>query len=267
MEKTNVKRLWVHRLKIPGKHLPKQIMRPFSLPVASHSLDEKQLALVAEGDKRNWVNMLRGFAYATTFGASGIVVISWLSGKVDQWSDFDVPIPEIAVIAFVLSILFKLIENKLQPTRFIIFDRNKGTVSFPLALTSGGGRATLPWCEMAGRLSLGPTVAGETHHLLILVHINTGQGPILDDWMFGIDHPLGVWSFIVQYMNKDGPLPDVTDLHHCANTTPGLGTWDAWEKGEGRQGQVDPYYEWLAELNEDPSLDEVNARIEAMRRA
>jgi hypothetical protein len=69
MEKTHVKRLWVHRLKIPGKHLPKQIMRPFSLPVASHSLDEKQLVLVAEGDKRNWVNMLRGFAYA--FAAGG----------------------------------------------------------------------------------------------------------------------------------------------------------------------------------------------------
>jgi hypothetical protein len=258
MEKTNVKRLWVHRLKIPGKHLPKQIMRPFSLPVASHSLDEKQLALVAEGDKRNWVNMLRGFAYAFAAGGGA------------TWAAFHFKEPialSVAVIALVVSLALKHLENKLQPTRFIIFDRNKGTVSFPLALTSGGGRATLPWCEMAGRLSLGPTVAGETHHLLILVHINTGQGPILDDWMFGIDHPLGVWSFIVQYMNKDGPLPDVTDLHHCANTTPGLGTWDAWEKGEGRQGQVDPYYEWLAELNEDPSLDEVNARIEAMRRA
>jgi hypothetical protein len=258
MEKTHVKRLWVHRLKIPGKHLPKQIMRPFSLPVASHSLDEKQLVLVAEGDKRNWVNMLRGFAYVTCGGAT----LGWIA------TQFQEPIAlSVAVIALVVSFALKHLENKLKPTRFIIFDRNKGTVSFPLALTSGGGRATLPWNEMAGRLSLGPTVAGETHHLLILVHINTGQGPILDDWMFGIDHPLGVWSFIVQYMDKNGPLPDVADLHHCANRTLGLGTWDAWEKGEGRQGQVDPYYEWLAELNEDPSLDEVNVRIEAMRRA
>jgi hypothetical protein len=231
-------------------------------------LDEKQLALVAEGDKRNWVNMLRGFAYVTTLGASGIVVISWLSGKVEQWSDFDVPILEIAVIAFVVSILLKFIENKLQPTRFIIFDREQGTVSFPLGWTSGGGRATFPWNEMVGRLSLGPTVAGESRHLLIMVHRLTGHGPILMKCIMGIDYPLGVWSFLVQYMDKDGPLPNVPELAHCPKLTDGLKESDKdWFEQNGYGARSDPYYDWLAELKANPKLDELNAEIERRRKA
>jgi hypothetical protein len=68
MENTTVKRHWAHHIKAPGKHLPKRLLRPFALP-GYHRLDEKQLVLVAEGDKRNWVNMLRGFAYV--FAAGG----------------------------------------------------------------------------------------------------------------------------------------------------------------------------------------------------
>jgi hypothetical protein len=68
-------------------------------------------------------------------------------------------------------------------------------------------------------------------------------------------------------LDKDGLLPDVVDLQNNPNKTQGLGSWDAWEKGEGRQGQADPYYEWFAELKANPVLDALNAEIERHRKA
>jgi hypothetical protein len=172
----------------------------------------------------------------------------------------------VAVIAFVVSILLKFIENIIKPTRFIIFDRDKGTVSFHLGWTSGGGRATFPWNEMVGRLSLGPTVVGESRHLLIMVHRLTGHGPILENSVLGIDRPLGVWSFLVQYMDKEGPLPNVPELANCPNLTDGLKESDKdWFEQDGYGGRSDPYYDWLAELKANPELDELNAEIERRR--
>lgn len=258
MEKTDVKRHWAHRIKAPGKHLPKRLLRPFVVPTY-HRLDEKQLALVAEGDKRNWVNMLRGFSYAFAAGGGA------------TWAAFHFKEPislSVAIIALTLSFVFKYLENTIKPTRFIIFDREQGTVSFPLGWTSGGGRATFPWNEMVGRLSLGPTVAGESRHLLIMVHRLTGHGPILMKCIMGIDYPLGVWSFLVQYMDKDGPLPNVPELAHCPNLTDGLKESDKdWFEQNDYGSRSDPYYEWLAELKANPELDELNAEIERRRQA
>lgn len=254
-------------MKFGGKHLPKRLLRPFALP-GYHRLDENKLVLVAEGDKKNWVNMLRGFAYVITAGAGATIALSWLSGKVKHWSDFDVPIPEIALIAFIISVLLKFLENKLLPTRFIIFDREQGTVSFPIPWLSGGGRVTAPWSEYTGRLVIGAPVAGEARHLLMLIHSPSRIGPILENSVLGIDSPLGVWSFLVQYMDKDGPLPNVPDLAHCPNLTDGLKDDDKdWFEQNGYGSRSDPYYEWLAELKANPELDELNAEIERRRHA
>jgi hypothetical protein len=203
--------------------------------------------------------MLRGFAYVICGGAT----LGWIV------TEFQVPTALIvAILAGALSLAFKYLENRIKPSRFIIFDREQSTVSFPLGWTSGGGRATFPWNEMVGRLSLGPTVAGESRHLLIMVHRLTGHGPILENSVLGIDRPLGVWSFLVQYMDKDGPLPNVPELAHCQNLTNGLKDDDkAWFEPNGYGSRSDPYYEWLAELKANPELDELNAEIERRRQA
>jgi hypothetical protein len=60
MKKPLVRKSLFSWLKFGEKHLPKRLLRPFALP-SYHRLDENQLIIVAEGDKRNWVNMLRGF--------------------------------------------------------------------------------------------------------------------------------------------------------------------------------------------------------------
>jgi hypothetical protein len=77
----------------------------------------------------------------------------------------------------------------------------------------------------------------------------------------GVDYALGYWSFLVQYMDKDGPLPECVDLEKYPNLTKGLGTWKEWEEAQRTIGYVDPYYEWLAEVKEDPALDVANTRI------
>ncbi len=58
----------------------------------------------------------------------------------------------------------------------------------------------------------------------------------------GIDTPLAYWSFLVQYINKNAPLPDVPALDEYPNRTQGLGTWKEWEEKERTIGHADPYY-------------------------
>jgi hypothetical protein len=83
--------------------------------------------------------------------------------------------------------------------------------------------------------------------------------------VFGVDYALGYWSLLVQYMDKEGPLPDCVDLEKYPNLRKGLGSWKEWKEGTAQKGKPDPYYEWLEALKEDSSLDEANTRIEAAR--
>jgi hypothetical protein len=122
-----------------------------------------------------------------------------------------------------------------------------------------------PWEDWSARLWVQSSYAGAAEHTLSLVHLPTGLMCMLTTSITGIDYPLGYWSFLVQYMDKTAPLPECVDLEKYQNLTTGLGTWKEWEEQKRTIGYTDPYYAWLEEVKEDPSLDEINASIAAQR--
>jgi hypothetical protein len=193
-----------------------------------------------------------------------IIAISWLSQKVTRWSDFDIPLPEVTLLALIVAVTMHYASKRMKHNQFTIFDREKGTVTFPRGMFQSGVLEG-PWEDWSARLWVQSTSVGAADHTLSLVHLPTGLMGMLTASLAGIDTPLGYWSFLVQYMDKDAPLPDVPKLKDYPNRTKGLGSWKEWHEGTNRVGQPDPYYAWLAEVKEDPSLDEINASVAEQR--
>ena len=235
--------------KMPGTPLPKRLLRPFKY-YEGFKLDNKQYVLVAGNDKKILL-AFPGVVFAViTFGA----ILGWSATK-------DSTALYIGLTAFIISILFFVVSKKLKPSKFKIFDREHGTVTIPHPFKSKP-RYHAPWTEFAGRIMLTPTNAGTPRHELHLFHIPSGKGNFICSSAYEVDLVLSVWSFLVQYMTKDEPLPNVPDLKSYGHTTDGLGTVEEWLKISNRPGFIDPYYAWLDEVKAEPELDEVNAEIE-----
>jgi hypothetical protein len=246
-----------------GKPLPKRILRPFSYD-PPYSIDDRKYKLIDINDRGHSIYGWIVFPYLVAFGGLLIVVISWASGKVTKWSHFDVPVPELTIVSFFVALLMHYFAKRLSkhPTKFRVFDREKGELSLYKGWLINKHLFTAPWEEWGARLWVASTSVGAAEHNLSLVHLPSNSTWILYSSMGSIEPLLGYWSFIVQYMDKNAPLPDIPDLEQYPNRTIGLGTWEDWKKSVRKS---DPYDEWLVELKKDPTLDESNARIQANR--
>ncbi len=245
------KRLW---FKLPGKPLPKRLLRPFVYgePV---SIDDKQYVILGLGDRVEFVIFLMAFPYVIALGGG----VGWLATGLRE------PIALIvAIVALVIALTMHYVSKRMKHNQFTVFDREKGTITFPKGMFQRGVLEG-PWEDWSARLWVQSTSVGAADHTLSLVHLPTGLMCMLTASLGGIDTPLGYWSFLVQYMDKDAPLPDVPALNEYPNRTNGLGTWKEWEEAQRTRGHIDPYYAWLAEVKEDPSLDEINASIATQR--
>jgi hypothetical protein len=58
--------------------------------------------------------------------------------------------------------------------------------------------------------------------MLALIHKDRKQSVILIRTTANPQSLAGFWSFIVQYMKEEGPLPDVPALYQYPNRTPGV---------------------------------------------
>ncbi len=143
--------------------------------------------------------------------------------------------------------------RRMKPTEFTVFDREKGVYRakvgiFPPKVIE------MPFEECEGRLAFGPGPRGVPEHSLSLFH------PTLNGWSLyesysGVDYPLAYWSFLVQYMDKTKPLPEVPWLRDYPNRTKGLGTMEEWEARKKSPNFIDPWHEWEAIVSQNPKLD------------
>jgi hypothetical protein len=233
------------KLLTPGILLPKRVVRPFWTP-AMVSIDDKRMVLEGIG-KRDGLQMLSGFSL---LGAGTTGFLGLFAG--DEF-------PELyysAIIGLVLSLIFYLWYKRTPVSWYKIFDRETGYFETSRGLPRKRFRVRFSDCE--GRLSSGATYVGSVNYGLHLSCPGTGGFHLMELSASGTDLLLGYWSFLVQYMDKSKPLPDVKGLSDYPNREPGLGSWQGWEEREKQIDFVDPYIEWLRELERNPNLDLAN---------
>lgn len=238
-------------IKLVGKPLPKRLLRPFLL-VEPISLDRERYVFVSGADGSNYVFVMMGIMYVVAGGAALGSVIS----------KFREPVAiAMALIALIVALLLHYRFRTMKPRKFAVFNREAGTVQQPAGVFSKTV-VEAPWDEWTGRLWVMSSTTGIPRHVLSLVHIPSYKLWELHTDVIDTDTLLGFWSFLVQYMDKEGPLPDVPELEAYPNRTKGLGTWKEW--GDNYR-TPDPYSEWLSELKANPELDVINAEVEKSR--
>jgi hypothetical protein len=150
------------RFKLPGKPLAKRLLRPFIYeePI---SLDDKQLVIPGLGDMVGVVHAFMAIPYVVSIGA----FIGWYASGLRE------PIALIvAVVSLVVALSMHYATKKMKHTQFTVFDREKGTVSFPKGLFSSGVMEG-PWEDWSTRLWVQSTSVGAAQHTLSIVYFPT----------------------------------------------------------------------------------------------
>lgn len=236
---------WQKHAEIPGDPLPKRLLRPywFEPPVR---MDDKQYVYLNITDRKSGLGMVYGFAYiiALSTFVLGIAADGEFSGLFYA-----------TIICLCIAIPMHLYTRKLEYNRFRIFDREKGVF---ISERGWFKKKTIevPFHECEGRLHRQAHVY-TVHFALYLDHPDVFGGiPLISTST--LDEPLGYWSFLLQYMDKNKPLPDIPLHEKYSDREPGLGSWKEWKELEKQPDFIDPFALWLAELEDHPEWDKVN---------
>jgi hypothetical protein len=241
---TNLKG-WQKHAEIPGKPLPKRLLRPywFEPPVR---LDDKQYSYLNITDRKSGLGMVYGFAYIIATGAC----VGWIATGFTETTALLV-----TLICLAIALPIHSYAQKLEYDRFRIFDREKGVF---ISERGWFKKKTIevPFHECEGRLHRQAHVY-LMHFALYLHHPSVFGGiPLISTST--LDEPLGYWSFLLQYMDKNKPLPDIPLLKDYPEREPGLGSREEWKELEKQPDFIDPYALWLAELEQHPEWDKAN---------
>lgn len=224
-----------------GVRLPRAALRPY---VNFADFDSTQAKLLHGSDVKVIVSAMAIIAYV---GALGLLIALVVL-------DFESKTALVGFISF-LSVggILTVLSMTLKYSKFIYFNRELQCITCPSSFFTTN-KITSDWADWAASIQLGGTYSGATLHRLWLNHIPSGGGWELMSTSAGVDNLLGLWAFIVQFMDKDGPYPNVPELADQKNLTNGIGTWEEWKIRTRQPGFVDPYFVWKMELEKNPDL-------------
>jgi hypothetical protein len=230
-------------LRIEGKILPKhRLLRPFYHEYPKR-LDDKQYVISSISSLKGGLHFFYGSLYLL---AGGTVFLGWVSqGDYPQFY-------YAAIIALLIAIPSHIYGRSLKQDRFITYDRERGVVRLEYGWFRLKYRE-IPFWESEGYLIVSPNQMGLMRPTLRLIHPSAGSFVIVEGSEY--DLPLGYWSFLIQYMDKKKPLPDVPFLEKYPNKEPGLGDYESWKEKLKKDEIVDPYAIWLTELAHHPEWD------------
>jgi hypothetical protein len=226
--------------------LPKRLFRPFPNYSADRDMDDKRFIDLTDVPW-GWKGSFSMWAYIFSLIGTVSAGLIWISDPLYR------PAAIAAGVSLSFGVAWHLFARKRglnETDRFITFERETGLVHWEcgyfkkkvLIFPFHEAEACL---QRTGRPIVGAGIALPEQRLIVL-HANGGG--ILDTSTLGPDGPLSYWSFLVQYMDRSAPLPDVEPLKQYPNRSKGLGTWEEWK----RNPPLDPYLHWKAQWRSLP---------------
>lgn len=213
---------WRRHPDLPDVDLPQAIMRPFWHPETIR-LDDKQFCISLDLG-RPVISAL-----AILLLSCAVLIIAGLRyleiytrymqlQRLNQPMYIDLGIASVLLIVALLG--FYLFYRVIQ-ARYVCFRRESHSIYFP-----GGGLVPryqeVDYDEFRGSIRNLKNIFGKRQSILALDHVDGKQSILLTRTTRNPQSLAGFWSFIVQYMKQDGPLPDVPALHQYPNRTPGV---------------------------------------------
>jgi hypothetical protein len=229
-------------VRIPGKILPKRLLRPYFYE-HPYRINDKQYVIASISSLKDGLHFVYGSLYIIAGGAA----LGWSATRFQEHIALSV-----VLICLAIAIPLQKYGKTLKRDRFRIYDREKGTVRREYGWFKLKYHEMTFWDSEAYLVS-GSNQMGLMRHMLFLFH-PSGQSFMVTEGA-DYDWPLGYWSFLLQYMDKSKPLPDILSLKHYPDKEPGLGDWKSWKEKIAKREVIDPYLVWEAQLEKHPEWD------------
>jgi len=230
---------------VPGKLLPKHLLRPFSYQLGT-SIDDKEYTVVSYS---SWKDNLEP-PYIIAYAISAILGFSCITARCNIIELQLIPICLLA-FAMVLHRAYWRYQNN-----HTCYSRRTGIVRYEFGLLRLK-QLELPFRECEGRLVSTSNLFGLVWHRLILTHPAYRKSVLLLSSR-SFDEVLGYWSVIVKYMDSSGELPDIWPLNRYPNREKGFGGYEQWLDSLMNREVEDPFNAWQYKLKQHPELDWAN---------
>ena len=214
---------WRKQTNLPDTELPQAIMRPFWHPTAEQ-LDDKQFKITLPEERPVLLASM-----ILTLSISAIIVAFFILYELflDNTSyrhnitadTYNITGFALLLILAAVGLLF--IFSKIIQKRSLIFDRQSHSLNYPK-------KGIFPrffeddYDTFTGKIIQLKSPFGRRLSILALENQNNSDVIYVYSTYKSPQSLAGYWSFIVQYMKPDAPLPDVPLLHDYPNTTPGV---------------------------------------------
>ncbi|HEC18238.1 MAG TPA: hypothetical protein ENI97_02730 [Gammaproteobacteria bacterium] len=233
------------------RKLPREIVRPFEVCGADY-LDDKELRIAPSWGMEMWLYILRNLAYTAAF--VGLIV------SVVAPTKFDTPIySKLFFISLAVGVILH-IASYLIPKRQAVFDRTTGMVRTPNHPLIRKKASETPFEEWEAITTFHYTQIGSPTYRLFIRNTKIPY-IVLVGASSTFDEVLGMWSFLLQYMKKDAPLPDVQSFKKYPNRTKGLGSWEEWKWKSRLSDFVDPYEVAKARMEQEQAEKKHNNAV------
>lgn len=202
--------------------LPQTIMRPFWHPEAVQ-LDDNRFCIRLELDRPVIAAAIMLIVSVCIITVAGLQFYETYMAHTLNGIPKQRLYQELAVAGglLVASMLGFYIFYRIHKARYICFKRDTHSIHFPRQGLIPS-YVELDYDEFQGRIEHRKNLLGGRMSVLMLAHDDRKQSILLTSTRDNPQTLAGFWSFLVQYMKKDAPLPDVPALHEYPNKTPGV---------------------------------------------
>ena len=214
--------IWRKYSELADVVLPQKIMRPFWHPRVN-ALDDKLFSTDLPFERPLFICSM--FLFGAMLGLGLIAYGIWrylqLHGTVIVLNNET--ILTLVMMSFLLALSGFLIHLfiKAVPARHWQLDRQTHHLTVPLP-TLLPSYFTDHYEAFQGKILHEISIFGRRRTRLVTEYQKTGQQICIYSSSDPMDMLVGYWSFIVQYMKPNAPLPNVPALNHYPNTTPGV---------------------------------------------